>query len=66
MVEIETSRFEGRAANPTRAPRDTPSEFEAFRAQMAGFERRLIRLMFLLWIGQICVLLGVLFAFFRS
>ncbi len=44
---------------------DLSEEVNAFRAQMRAFERRLIRLMFILWIGQIGVLLAFLFAFFR-
>jgi hypothetical protein len=45
--------------------RDLSDEVNAFRAQMRAFERRLIRLMFILWIGEIGVLLAFLFAFFR-
>jgi hypothetical protein len=40
--------------------RDLSDEVNAFRAQMRAFERRLIRLMFILWIGEIGVLLAFL------
>ena len=42
------------------------AEFMAFRSDMRAFEARITRWMFVFWIGQVGVLLGVLFAFFRT
>ncbi len=41
------------------------SESGAVRAEMRAFEARITRWMFVLWIGQIGALLGILFVFFR-
>ncbi len=42
------------------------AEFIAFRSEMRAAESRIIRLMAVLWIGQIGVLLGIFFVFFRT
>ena len=41
------------------------SEIGKLRADMGAFEGRITRWMFFFWIGQIGVLVGILFAFFR-
>jgi hypothetical protein len=55
LVFVE-ERFERRLAE----------EIGKVRADMAAFEARVIRWMFIFWVGQIGVLTGILFAFFRS
>jgi hypothetical protein len=52
------------AASQSR--RELAEEFEALRADMRAFEARLLRLMFLLSIGYVGALVGILFAFFRT
>ena len=42
------------------------SEFGKVRSEMRAFEARITRWMFVFWIGQIGVLLGIFFAFFRT
>ena len=59
VVEIGATRIQSRQAE------ELAEEFAAFRADLHGIERRLIRWMFVFWIGQIGALLGILFAFFR-
>lgn len=41
-------------------------EFAKVRQEMAELKADLIRWMFILWVGQIGAILGVLFAFFRK
>lgn len=41
-------------------------EISGLRTEMARFEARIIRWMFIFWIGQIGAILGILFAFFRQ
>lgn len=40
-------------------------EISGLRTEMARFEARIIRWMFIFWIGQIGAILGILFVFFR-
>lgn len=56
IVELSSERFERRLAEETGR----------LRQQMAKLETRLIRWMFVFWVGQIGVLTGILFAFFRA
>ena len=42
------------------------SEFGKVRSEMRAFEARITRWMFVFWIGQVGVLLGIFFAFFRT
>ena len=55
VIESAASRFELGLAE----------EVGKLRADMRAFEGRIIRWMFVLWIGQIGAMLGILFAFFR-
>jgi hypothetical protein len=62
----QTAKFERRLAEETGKLRaELHSETGAIRADMGGFEARITRWMFVFWIGQIGVLLGIIFAFFR-
>jgi len=66
VTEIAASRFERELVEETsRFEPGLAEDFAALRAQMQAFERRLVRLMFILWIGQIAAQLAILFAFFR-
>jgi ABC-type Zn2+ transport system substrate-binding protein/surface adhesin len=68
-----TARFEGRLAEQTakferRLAEETGklrAEIGELRADMGAFEARITRWMFVFWVGQIGVLLGIIFAFFR-
>ena len=68
-----TARFEGRLAEQTakferRLAEETGklrAEIGELRADMGAFEARITRWMFIFWVGQIGVLLGIIFAFFR-
>jgi hypothetical protein len=68
-----TARFEGRLAEQTakferRLSEETGklrAEIGELRADMGAFEARITRWMFIFWVGQIGVLLGIIFAFFR-
>jgi len=68
-----TARFEGRLAEQTatferRLSEETGklrAEIGEVRADMGAFEARITRWMFIFWVGQIGVLLGIIFAFFR-
>ena len=42
------------------------SEFGKVRSEMRAFEARITRWMFVFWIGQVGVLLGIFFVFFRT
>jgi hypothetical protein len=67
VIEIAARRLERRPAEESGGlGAELREEIGALRAQMRAFERRLLRWMLVLWIGQIGALLGILFAFFRS
>jgi hypothetical protein len=62
----QTAKFERRLAEETGKLRaELHSETGAIRADMGAFEARITRWMFIFWVGQIGVLLGIIFAFFR-
>jgi hypothetical protein len=69
----QTAKFEGRLAEQTakferRLAEETGklrAEIGELRADMGAFEARITRWMFVFWVGQIGVLLGIIFAFFR-
>lgn len=77
VIEIAASRFEDRLADEIGTLRaemhseigklraELHSEIGKLRAEMGAFEGRIIRWMFVFWIGQIGALLGILFAFFQ-
>jgi hypothetical protein len=56
VIEVVEERFERRLSE----------EIGKLRAEMADLRANLIQWMFLFWIGQIGVLTGILFAFFRK
>ena len=56
VIEVVGERFERRLSE----------ELGKLRTDMADLRANLIQWMFLFWIGQIGVLTGVLFAFFRK
>ena len=56
VIEVVEERFERRLAE----------EMGKMRAEMADLRANLVQWMFLFWIGQIGVLTGILFAFFRK
>src|SRR5262249_3481306 len=56
VVEVVEERFERRLSE----------EIGKLRTDMADLRTNLIQWMFLFWIGQIGVLTGILFAFFRK
>jgi hypothetical protein len=56
VIEIVEERFERRLAE----------ELGKLRAEMADLRANLVQWMFIFWIGQIGVLTGILFAFFRQ
>ena len=77
VIEIAASRFERRLAEELAELHtkmsseigslwaELHSEIGKLRADMGVFEGRIIRWMFVFWIGQIGALLGILFVFFR-
>lgn len=56
VIEVVEERFERRLSE----------EVGKLRTDMADLRANLIQWMFLFWIGQIGVLTGILFAFFRK
>jgi hypothetical protein len=56
VIEVVEERFERRLTE----------EIGKLRTDMADLRANLIQWMFLFWIGQIGVLTGILFAFFRK
>ncbi len=56
VIEVVEERFERRLAE----------EMGKLRAEMADLRANLVQWMFIFWIGQIGVLTGILFAFFRK
>ena len=56
VIEVVEERFERRLSE----------EIGKLRTDMADLRANLIQWMFLFWIGQIGVLTGILFAFFRK
>lgn len=77
VIEIAATRFERRLAEELGRFRaemhselgklraEMHAELGKLRAEMGALEGRIIRWMFVFWIGQIGALLGILFAFFR-
>jgi hypothetical protein len=66
VIEIAANRFERAPAEETTPfGRGLAEDFAALRAQMRAIERRLVRLMLVLWIGQIAAQLAILLALFR-
>jgi hypothetical protein len=69
----QTAKFEGRLAEQTakferRLSEETGklrAEIGELRADMGAFEARITRWMFIFWVGQIGVLLGIIFGVFR-
>ena len=55
VVATCAERFERRLAE----------EIGKLRADMAEFKAEMIRWMFVFWVGQVAVITGILFAFFR-
>jgi hypothetical protein len=63
VIEFVEERFERRLAEEMGKMRE---EMSKMRVEMADLRANLVQWMFLFWIGQIGVLTGVLFAFFRK
>src|SRR5882672_9628407 len=62
MAALRTDTNDG--MNKLRA--DTNEGMSKLRVEMADLRANIIQWMFLFWIGQISVLTGILFAFFRK
>lgn len=56
VIEVVEERFERRLAE----------EMGKLRAEIADLRANLVQWLFIFWIGQIGVLTGILFAFFRK
>ncbi|HEV8716532.1 MAG TPA: hypothetical protein VGX03_27400 [Candidatus Binatia bacterium] len=63
VIEVVEERFERRLAEEIGKVRE---EISRLRVEMADLRANLVQWMFLFWIGQIGVLTGILFAFFRK
>jgi hypothetical protein len=63
VIEIVEERFERRLAEEMGKIRE---EMSKLRVEMADLCANLVQWMFLFWLGQIGVLTGILFAFFRK
>jgi len=63
VIEIVEERFERRLGEEIGKVRE---EISRLRVEMADLRANLVQWMFLFWIGQIGVLTGILFAFFRK
>jgi hypothetical protein len=63
VIEVVEERFERRLAEEIGKVRE---EIGRLRVEMADLRANLVQWMFLFWIGQIGVLTGILFAFFRK
>jgi hypothetical protein len=63
VIEFVEERFERRLAEEMGKIRE---EMSKMRVEMADLRANLVQWMFLFWIGQIGVLTGILFAFFRK
>ena len=63
VIEVVEERFERRLAEEIGKVRE---EISKLRVEMADLRANLVQWMFLFWIGQIGVLTGILFAFFRK
>ncbi|MDR7476411.1 MAG: DUF1640 domain-containing protein, partial [Armatimonadota bacterium] len=62
----EVARLENRIAEEVaKLDRRITEEVARLRTQISDVRADLIRWMFVFWVGQIGVLLGILFAFFR-
>ncbi|MDR7513610.1 MAG: DUF1640 domain-containing protein, partial [Armatimonadota bacterium] len=65
-VTEEVARLENRIAEEAaKLDRRITEEVARLRTQISDVRADLIRWMFVFWVGQIGVLLGILFAFFR-
>ncbi len=62
VIELVEERFERRLAEEIGKVRE---EISRLRVEMADLRANLVQWMFLSWIGQIGVLTGILFTFFR-
>ncbi len=66
-LSLAEERFERRLADELGKLRGEMGSLEArLTERMAGLETRLLRWAFAFWVGQFAVLLGILFAFFRT
>lgn len=63
VIELVEERFARRLAEEIGKVRE---EISRLRVEMADLRANLVQWMFLFWIGQIGVLTGILFAFFRK
>jgi len=67
ILEVVEERFERRLAEELGKVRmDMTEGMSKLRTEMADLRANLVQWMFLFWIGQIGVLTGILFAFFRK
>jgi len=67
VIEIVEERFERRLAEEIGKLRvELCGEMSKLRVELHDLRANLIQWMFLFWIGQIGVLTGILFAFFRK
>jgi hypothetical protein len=67
ILEVVEERFECRLAEELGKVRmDMTEGLSKLRTEMADLRTNLVQWMFLFWIGQIGVLTGILFAFFRK
>jgi hypothetical protein len=53
------------ALNPHESPARRTIIEERFERRLATVEANIIKWMFILWVGQVGVITGILFAFFR-
>ncbi len=66
-LSLAEERFERRLADELGKLRGEMGSLETrLTERMAGLETRLLRWAFAFWVGQFAVLLGILFAFFRT
>lgn len=67
VIEVVEERFERRLTEEISKLRvELSGEMGKLRDEMHDLRANLIQWMFLFWIGQIGVLTGILFAFFRK
>ena len=67
VIEVVEERFERRLSEEIGKLRtELSGEMGKLRVEMHDLRANLIQWMFLFWIGQIGVLTGILFAFFRQ
>lgn len=66
-IEVVESKFERRLIEETSKLRsELKEEIAEVRTEIANTRANLIKWMFIFWVGQIGVLTGILFAFFRK